>query len=53
MFNFTSEQKKLENEGIFIGGWGIKNVLLPKKVNGKHGQWKISSPSDNSLDSSC
>lgn len=38
MFNFREERAEYEKEGVFIGGWGIKNVLWPKKTNGVHGK---------------
>jgi len=37
-FSFSSGKRQLEKEGIFIGGWGVKNILWPRKVNGKHGE---------------
>jgi hypothetical protein len=34
---FVRERDALEKEGVYIGGWSVKNALIPKKTDGKHG----------------
>ena len=31
--DFDSRRRLLEQEGVYIGGWSIKNVLIPRKRN--------------------
>jgi len=38
MTSFNRSRDALEHEGVYIGGWSLKNVLLPKKLNGLHGK---------------
>ncbi len=32
MGNFVDNRRALESEGVLIGGWSFKNVLIPKKT---------------------
>jgi len=37
MFSFSKNKASLEHEGIFVGGWDPRGVIIPRKVDGKHG----------------
>jgi hypothetical protein len=37
MFSFSQNKAALESEGIFVGGWEPRGVLVPRKIDGKHG----------------
>ena len=33
----------VEAEGVYIGGWGLRNAIWPKLVDGHHGQFTMMS----------
>ncbi|KFY99852.1 hypothetical protein V500_01249 [Pseudogymnoascus sp. VKM F-4518 (FW-2643)] len=35
-FSFAERRARLEEEGILIGGWSMRNIITPKKKDGKH-----------------
>lgn len=35
---FQAKRDEFEKEGVYIGGWALKNALMPKLLDGKHGQ---------------
>lgn len=43
--SFRAQRDELEKEGVYIGGWSFKNVLTPKKLDGKHGKQVPTLPS--------
>ncbi|KAL6241694.1 hypothetical protein RBB50_011476 [Rhinocladiella similis] len=36
MASFKERCFLLESEGVYIGGWGLKNILTPRTTDGKH-----------------
>lgn len=36
MPSFNQYAKSFEKEGVYIGGWSLRHVVLPNKVNGVH-----------------
>ncbi len=37
-YSFAEKRAMLEEEGILIGGWSMRNIVTPKKKDGKHGE---------------
>lgn len=33
---FAESRRAIENEGVYIGGWSIKNAFIPDKTRGKY-----------------
>jgi hypothetical protein len=40
MFGWQASKAAVEAEGIYIGGWGLRNAIWPKRVDGHHGQFR-------------
>jgi hypothetical protein len=38
MFSISKDRGASEQEGVYIGGWTIKYLLTPEKLDGKHGR---------------
>jgi hypothetical protein len=38
MPSFNEDRDAFEKEGVFIGGWSVKNSITPEKLNGIHSQ---------------
>lgn len=36
--SFARHRDALEQEGVYIGGWSFRNALMPRKLDGKHGE---------------
>ena len=34
MGNFAESRRVVENEGVYIGGWSIKNAFVPDRTRG-------------------
>lgn len=43
MANFQRSRAAVETEGVFIGGWSIKQAFVPTKVDGHIGQYFLPS----------
>jgi len=43
MANFQRSRAAVEAEGVFIGGWSIKQAFVPTKVDGHIGEYLPSS----------
>jgi hypothetical protein len=42
MLNFRVKADALEREGVYIGGWGRRNVLRPSKnTEGQYGKFLL------------
>lgn len=33
--DFARARREVEAEGVYIGGWGIKNAIIPRKKGGQ------------------
>lgn len=38
MAAFKDARDACEGEGVFIGGWSLKYMIFPEKLNGKHSE---------------
>jgi hypothetical protein len=36
--NFARDREILQNDGVYIGGWTLKNVIKPAYKDNKHGR---------------
>lgn len=43
MFGWQAAKAAVEAEGIYVGGWDLRNVFWAKRLDGHHGQFPFES----------